>query len=82
MSQQEDRKIHIHDVLRNHEQRITKSEKTGETMSTLETRLNEFETRIQQLVSENSTLKANLAELEGNFLGLSNKVDEVSSYEN
>tara|TARA_Y100000817_G_scaffold219354_1_gene172893 strand:- start:1496 stop:1744 length:249 start_codon:yes stop_codon:yes gene_type:complete len=82
MSQQEDRKIHIHDVLRNHEQRITKSEKTGETMSSLETRLDEFETRIQQLVSENSTLKANLAELEGSFLGLSNKVDEVSSNEN
>ena len=79
MSQQEDRKIHVHDVLRNHEQRITKSEKTSEMMTTLQARLNVFENKIQSLESENSTLKANLTTLEGSFLGLSNKVEDANS---
>jgi len=79
MSQQEDRKIHVHDVLRNHEQRITKSEKTSEMMTTLQARLDEFENKIQSLESENSTLKANLTTLEGSFLGLSNKVEDANS---
>ena len=79
MSQQEDRKIHVHDVLRNHEQRITKSEKTSEMMTTLQARLDEFENKIQSLESENSTLKANLTTLEGSFIGLSNKVEDANS---
>ena len=79
MSQQEDRKIHVHDVLRNHERRITKSEKTSEMMTTLQARLDEFENKIQSLESENSTLKANLTTLEGSFIGLSNKVEDANS---
>ena len=82
MSKVEDRKIHIHDVLRNHEQRLTKTEKTTETMATLQARLDEFENKIQNLVSENTTLKSNLTTLEGSFIGLSNKMDEVVSDEN
>jgi len=79
MSKQEDRKIHIHDVLRNHEQRLTKTEKTTETMTILQARLDEFENKIQKLTTENTTLKSNLTTLEGSFLGLSNKMDGSSS---